>query len=1148
LAVCAGEDEAYENEDDYSVLEDRADEYLDKYDEVYGKEADEVLGTVGVSEIHGGDLEAEVDRVVGTVGESELCEALGFETKDLEAEADRVAGNVISDDEQFDRQMDRHYGVDRDPVTLDTEWTTGSRTSTVDADRPIASDIRSHVEIDSGSMAFATSTESAADAHATGVSNATELHKSLFGDTESVIQDKLLDAAVDVARRVGGDRKAFVDVLDAIVNPDAPPNAGASHPEVSKSVDGYFEQMLLRVLEGRDDQHIRELVSQLGGNTSGDLRTSLQDAVDGPLAVLRASSVTPTVVVSLPNNLFDSDFKTKTRQNLIEYVCALGHGCDLKVVASPMVQQRFIWETDRDLIPEGVAENTLARHTNRLDTSQLTEAVSEARSNIKPADPEWDILFLISEGRTDQARYGSGSDLLADQRVDYDRSTVSTFVSTLERNGLVDVHGPQNARYAVVTEAGLAALDTMRPIIGKQSDLQAFESVENPEGVGDTLVSDVDLCSPQQGREGGTALAQSAQQDNPAGGSASSSASSDSEPDGEGFRHYSTGHAGVVPMTQWEHHGVVGSCAGTTVAMDNVAVSGVDKDSRFDQWTVERLDDKRSPLYSYREDLDELVVGAEFHDPLQFTVSLARGMLSDLAFDQVLTVDRLDGAAGDLDALIGGDKHTLRDKRCLGWLKNAYDGEGYQQALKDAIEELCELTHRLKHNDFETEGDKYDFRGEIIKNAQGLIGTATGIYDLLDVDLYRTVRIPGDVKRNMSSDHTETQYLKHTLVRAMTISSKMGAYTQSRVHFEPDEDKRQAMGAGPEIDAEDPTGTHIGSWSIVGHDVDTLADDIRDALEDPGQFGLEYQDDGENFTGFLVDIPITTGISREKITRTLKRGLQDRNMQVTSHSVSVMQAFCGSTHDVAKAIYRLGSEKQRRKVRVDDLKQALKHIPRTQILPSAPTPQSKILHALIRSSKPLSQPELCDRADIAPSTFAGWGTNTSHRDQLEAFGLIRETDEGWAICLRYKEGDLAADADALPWYAVMDDDSSPRDQSVDAGELQEESLQGALYDAMLVLEDAEHFGDPDHPVTGAIHGSLTGDDLETLVACRPEWEGLVYAIVAFRQNDPFSIGDDPQTDERVEIRSQTTTATTGKPPDQEPIASFEAEHAAVADD
>jgi len=58
------------------------------------------------------------------------------------------------------------------------------------------------------------------------------------------------------------------------------------------------------------------------------------------------------------------------------------------------------------------------------------------------------------------------------------------------------------------------------------------------------------------------------------------------------------------------------------------------KDSRFDQWTVERLDDKRSPLYSHREDLDELVVGAEFHDPLQFTVSLARGMLSDLAFDQ----------------------------------------------------------------------------------------------------------------------------------------------------------------------------------------------------------------------------------------------------------------------------------------------------------------------------------------------------------------------------------------------------------------------------------------------------------------------------------------------------------------------------------
>jgi len=62
----------------------------------------------------------------------------------------------------------------------------------------------------------------------------------------------------------------------------------------------------------------------------------------------------------------------------------------------------------------------------------------------------------------------------------------------------------------------------------------------------------------------------------------------------------------------------------------------------------------------------------------------------------------------------------------------------------------------------------------------------------------------------MSSDHTETQYLKHTLVRAMTISSKMGAYTRSRVlsTLGLTRDKRQAMGARTEIDAEDPTHPH----------------------------------------------------------------------------------------------------------------------------------------------------------------------------------------------------------------------------------------------------------------------------------------------------------------------------------------------------
>ncbi len=1136
LAARAGAKDAYKDEDDYAILEDRSEEYLDNNGKLFETRADDVLGTVGVEETSECS-DDHVENVLGTVGTDKICVDLNLPTDDLETEADRVAGCVVDDQELIEAKMDRHYGVDREPVSLDPNFSAAGRL-VENADRAVTSDIRSHIDFHTGELNFVSHTESVADAHVSGVSSATDLHKSLFGAIEGQMQDLLLDAAVEVAHRVGHGHQAFVDVLDAVVNPEAPPQAGAFSPDVSRSADGLFASLLERALSGDSDEQFREFVSQLGGNTFADVRTSIQDVVEGPLAVFRAASVTPEVVVSLPSDLFE--WKAETRQNLIEYVAALGKGCDLKVVASPFVQQRIIWETDPDILPEGVAESAIARHTDRVDDDQMTADVDDARSEIKLDSGAWDILQYICEGRTNQARYGSGSDLLADERIDYDRSSVSTFVSTLETHGLVNVHGPQNDKYAVATEIGIAALNTVRPLIGKQSQLDSFELAPNQSGVENTLDSDADLCTPEQGRQGGTGLTQTAQTDNSAGATAGSSSDSSELSDRkqalEAHRDYSTGHADVEPLTQWEHDAVVGSCTQSTIALDNVAVSGVNKDSRIDGWTVDRLDDKRSPLYSYRKDRDEFVVGAEFHGPLQTPVTLARGLLSDLAFEQLLTADRLDGVAGDLDALIGGDKHTLRNKRCLGWLKNTYDGEGYQQALREAREDLCELLYYHKHADFETESDKYDFRGEIMRFAHGLIGTATGIYDLLDVDLYRTIRIPGDVKRNLSP--TDCDELKHTLVRAMTISSKMGVYTQSRVHFDPRHDKRAAIGAPPEVDAADPTGTHIGSWSIVGHDADTLQPELQDALENPEQFDLQYQDYDEYFTGFFVDYEITAGMDRETITATLKRGLEARNMQPTSHAVSVMQAFCGSPHDIAKAISRLGNESRRREVRVDDLKYGLKHLPPTRIAPEAPTTKSKLLYALIRAHRPLTQTELCEKADVWEGAFAGWGDNRAHGEELAAFDLIRETEDGWAVCLRYKDADLDTDDDALPWYAKLDEERSSRDQTAEADKLREESMQGALYEAMLVLEDASTFSQTDHPLTDVIHGRLTSEDLDRLLTCRPGWTGLVYAIVAFRENDPLAIGDESVLGPQINIRSDTMTATTGKPPDQKSVKTF----------
>jgi len=352
-------------------------------------------------------------------------------------------------------------------------------------------------------------------------------------------------------------------------------------------------------------------------------------------------------------------------------------------------------------------------------------------------------------------------------------------------------------------------------------------------------------------------------------------------------------------------------------------------------------------------------------------------------------------------------KATLRDKRCLGYLKNSYDGGDYVDALGRGVEDLKTLTANIEYGDFSEE--QRDLRSETMKLAHGLIGTATGIYDLLDVDVTRILRMPGRVSSDMKAG--DRADLQQCLIRMATIASKMGAYTQSRVQFEPREEKREAIGKAPTVDAADPTGTHIGQWSIQGYGATDLTEDIEYALEHPGEFDLPLQVESEHYADFVVDMPIEASFTRERVAAATTRILNRRSMRPTRQAVSVMEVFTGSIHDVTKALFFKSSEDGRR-VRVDDLKYALSTLPKSRICPERGSKGTKsaVLHTLIAADRPLSQRELCDRAGVATATFAGHGDKRSHRDELAAFDLIRETDSGWVICLTYRDAEFDADA------------------------------------------------------------------------------------------------------------------------------------------
>ena len=167
---------------------------------------------------------------------------------------------------------------------------------------------------DTGSLRFAASAEAFGTVVREPMS-AGALHDALFGIDEP-LQDALFTAAEEIAADVDGDPVAFRRRLNATRDPGMEP-----------SVDGSFTTNLITALSGGNRYRVRKLVAQLGSNTYLDVRSSFEDIYAGPMTVLRAADVTPTVVVSLPGDLFDTDsIRRETRESLLEYCTELARG------------------------------------------------------------------------------------------------------------------------------------------------------------------------------------------------------------------------------------------------------------------------------------------------------------------------------------------------------------------------------------------------------------------------------------------------------------------------------------------------------------------------------------------------------------------------------------------------------------------------------------------------------------------------------------------------------------------------------------------------------------------------------------------------------------------------------------------------------
>lgn len=444
---------------------------------------------------------------------------------------------------------------------------------------------------------------------------------------------------------------------------------------------------------------------------------------------------------------------------------------------------------------------------------------------------------------------------------------------------------------------------------------------------------------------------------------------------------------------------------------------------------VDDAEDRHTRYVSYDPDRDEAVVAVRATTPLQYMVSMALSLASPRFFDQALPADRLD-SVDDPPAI-------MRQARCIGGLSSeaADDPETLRENLVEWGANLASETTKHRRGEYD---DRDRHRGQILRSAHGLAGTLVHLLDVAGVDLVREVRVPG------SLGHENLAALSQTVTIAASIQSRYGHFATYRQLFEQRDGKRQSA-FSPDVDAADPFGQYIGSLVIRGPDAHTLGQHIEGSLR------TRRDDVHEDAPEIAVRLSVTTP-DRTAYAEVASRMCSQKRLQTTREAVTMFRTLAGSPYAVAEAIHWLGTEDRPRDIRLDEVRVALSRLSPKLLLPNAPPSVSKVIAALLRTVRPLSQTALAEKADVSERSLR------RHVDVLEALDLVRDTDEGYRLTLPFNTDEERGDH-LVP--APVDDNLA--------------SAQELLFDIVLDYVDADEagrLGDPDDPLGAPFFGPV----------------------------------------------------------------------------
>lgn len=788
-----------------------------------------------------------------------------------------------------------------------------------------------------------------------------DVHHELFDPSRSDLPQHLVEAAGTITPVEGGHSDAVDQLVERGVD----------------ALDGAFSAAVASGLVQADrrdgDLDGRDAWLQLIWTTRNlpqYHQGSFEDIFDGPIALLAQLDHAPQIEVELPSRFVET-FTSTERTRLFGYLRRLTPGVDVYLTGSRITLKRVLAHHADDL-PADVSERAQGSLRRGSHVDRSPERVAEdALDQLGLGDRQagyWRLLTRACEHQDGSVRQ---ADLQDDVLADVDPSTIRKRAARLEELSLIDRPTRNGETFIEPTAAGQQALaqaqsDAPSLVSGWSTGDAPSRHGGSPDAanaaVNDPPNPAAEPCTPNACEGGGdgpatgdrpTAEAQAAT----AGGSPSSPAA-------------------VQYLSMHEHHGAAAAAPNRGgVALERRAPAGTG-DDREVSWS---LDDTR----------DEVVVEVTASPAMAVTaVRLCEALLNEKAERDVLKPAKLNGGPDrfDLDGLAVSEPYLLRAGRTLGWLKDS-DAEGgrYLARLRQAKNELKQALSNAAEN---AENGVYDHDAlsKILKKAHGLQGVIIAVYDLLGYDVVRKLQVP-------EPGNVDAEALGHFVHHQTAVSSRYGIYTAYRYLYEDDDEKRDdTLDSTPTVGPDDYRGTISAPWVIESSTPETY----RDALENPGQYPFELQEDKPAFFEFALDLEVVDGHRRDAVSELVSRLGPSKNLHSSEEMTTLLQAMTASTATAAAVIGAMGSADEPREMDHGDLEWGLKQLPEMadhrveEIVPEIGGPTvSKALHALLGREDTLSKTGVAKAADVSTQSLRNNEDAFAH---LETLGLLDISD------------------------------------------------------------------------------------------------------------------------------------------------------------